>query len=340
MGEQDPSGDTHQHTKRVLVTGGAGFIGSHLVELLVAQGDDITVIDNLSTGRVSNLEAVIDRIRFIEADVSQGLPQISGEAFDEVYHLAAAVGVELVLKDPVGSIRSNVVETDAVLRFALDHGRARVLIASSSEVYGKPGTSVFSEDDDLLLGPTTVTRWSYAHAKAIDEHLALGYTQQHGLETVCCRFFNTVGPRQVGQYGMVLPRFVQACAQGTPLRVFGDGTQTRCFCDGRDVVRVLPALLRTPGCSGRIYNVGSDRPISILDLAHLVKATLGSESPIELVPYDEAYPQGFEDLRHRKPDLDRIRSAVGFEQHIPLKQTIRDLHAALCGADPIGRSAS
>ncbi len=340
MGAQDPSREQSGAPRRVLITGGAGFIGSHLVDTLLSLGDDITIIDNLSTGRIENLAHCKDQVRFIESSVSDALPTLAGERFDEIYHLAAAVGVELVLTDPVGSIHTNVNETYEVLQFAHDNGNARVLVASSSEVYGKPGTSVFSENDDLLLGSTETTRWSYAHAKALDEHLAIGFASQYGLDTVCCRFFNTVGPRQVGRYGMVLPRFVQAAHEGTPLRVFGDGTQTRCFCDGRDVVRVLPALLRTPGCSGRIYNVGSDRPISILDLAHLVKATLGSESPIELVPYDEAYPQGFEDLRHRKPDLDRIRSAVGFEQHIPLKQTIRDLHAALCGADPIGRSAS
>ncbi len=329
MGVQDPSNEQPGPPKRVLVTGGAGFIGSHLLDLLVANGDEVTIIDNLSTGRRSNLAGVSDKIRFIEASVSDGLPQLDGQHFDEIYHLAAAVGVELVLSDPIGSIRSNIIETDEVLRYALEHGNAKVLIASSSEVYGKPGTSVFSEGDDLLLGPTTVTRWSYAHAKAIDEHLALGYTQQHGLETVCCRFFNTVGPRQIGRYGMVLPRFVQAADAGENLRVFGDGTQTRCFCDARDVVRALPALLRTPGCTGRVYNIGSDHPIAIGELAEQVIETLGSGSSIELIPYDDAYPKGFEDLRHRKPDLDRIRGAIGFEPRYTLKQTIKDLHQQL-----------
>lgn len=332
MGEQHSSSEQSPRAKRVLVTGGAGFIGSHLVELLESHHDQISIIDNLSTGRRSNLERVIDRVRFIQADVSDGLAELGGERFDEIYHLAAAVGVDLVLSDPVGSIRSNVLETDAVLRYALDHGRAKVLVASSSEVYGKPGTSVFSENDDLLLGPTTVTRWSYAHAKAIDEHLAMGYTQQHGLETVCCRFFNTVGPRQIGRYGMVLPRFVEAADRGETLRVFGDGTQTRCFCDGRDVVRALPALLRAAARTEPVYNIGSDRPISIIDLAHLVVSTLDSQSTIELIPYDKAYPRGFEDLRHRKPDLDRIRKAVGFEQRFSLEQTILDLHAQQCAA--------
>lgn len=340
MGDPPPTTDRTATPKRVLVTGGAGFIGSHLVDLLVAQGDDITIIDNLSTGRRSNLAGVQGRVRFIEASVSDGLPLLEGERFDEIYHLAAAVGVELVLADPVGSIRSNIIETDEVLRYALEHGRSRVLVASSSEVYGKPGTSVFSENDDLLLGPTTVTRWSYAHAKAIDEHLALGYTQQHNLETVCCRFFNTVGPRQIGRYGMVLPRFVQAADDGEALKVFGDGTQTRCFCDARDVVRALPALLRTPGCTGRVYNIGSDRPITINDLACLVIETLGSSSAVEHIPYDRAYPPGFEDLRHRKPDLDRVRAAIDFQPRIELAQTIADLHAHLVGADTIGEGVA
>ena len=329
MGEKDTTHPTTHAPKRVLVTGGAGFIGSHLVEQLSARGDQITIIDNLSTGRLSNLSAVIDSIEFIEATVSQGLEQLGNREFDEIYHLAAAVGVELVLKDPIGSIRSNVIETDQLLDYALSNGLPSVLIASSSEVYGKPGTSVFSETDDLLLGPTTVTRWSYAHAKAIDEHLAIAYNQQHGLGTVICRFFNTVGPRQIGRYGMVLPRFVQAADTGEPLRVFGDGTQTRCFCDGRDVAETLPKLLSKPNCHGRVFNVGSDHPIQIIELANAVIKELGSRSSIERIPYEVAYPKGFEDLRHRKPDLDRIREAVGFKPRFTLEQTIRDLHTEM-----------
>lgn len=329
MGAQDQSSPTPGTPRRVLVTGGAGFIGSHLVEQLLKLGDEVTVIDNLSTGRIENLSAVRDRIRFIEASVSDGLPRLEHAEFDEVYHLAAAVGVELVLDDPVGSIRSNVIETDEVLRYALDHGKARVLIASSSEVYGKPGTSVFSENDDLLLGPTTMTRWSYAHAKALDEHLAIGYAQQYGLDALCCRFFNTVGPRQVGRYGMVLPRFVQAAYENAPLRVYGDGSQTRCFCDGRDVAHALPMLMRSESREHRVYNLGSDRPIAIHELAEMVIMTLGSKSSIEHVPYEQAYPKGFEDLRHRKPDLDRVRAAIGFSPSYTLNQTILDLHESM-----------
>lgn len=312
--------------RRALVTGGAGFIGSHLVELLAARGDRVTVIDNLSTGRRSNLDAVPGTVRFIEAGVARGLEGLdAGDTFDEIYHLAAAVGVELVLDDPIGSIRTNIHETDALLGYAQSHGSIPTLIASSSEVYGKPGTGVFSEDDDLLLGPTTVSRWSYAHAKAIDEHLALAYHRQHALPVVVCRFFNTVGPRQVGRYGMVLPRFVEAALSGAPLRVYGDGSQSRCFCDGRDVVTALPALLANPEAHGRVFNLGSDHPISIADLAQTVIDTLGSSSTITLVPYRDAYPEGFEDLRHRKPDLDRVRQAVGFTPRYPLTRTITDL---------------
>ncbi|MEX0876523.1 MAG: NAD-dependent epimerase/dehydratase family protein [Phycisphaerales bacterium] len=316
----------NQTGRRVLVTGGAGFIGSHLVEHLLAQGASVTIIDNLSTGRRSNLAPVIDRVDFIQADVSAGLTRLSAASdFDEIYHLAAAVGVELVLDDPIGSIKTNIHETDALLDFALAHGRPPVLIASSSEVYGKPAGAVFSENDDLILGPTTVTRWSYAHTKAIDEHLALAYHSKHGLPAVVCRFFNTVGPRQVGRYGMVLPRFVEAALANNPLSVFGDGSQSRCFCDARDVVVALPKLVRSQACHGRVFNIGSDQPITISALAQTVIETLGSSSTIEYVPYSDAYPAGFEDLRHRKPDLSRIREAIGFEPVHDLARTITDL---------------
>lgn len=313
-------------TKRVLVTGGAGFIGSHLVEHLLAQHCRVTIIDNLSTGRLSNLDTVINSVEFIEADVEPGLETLDdAHPFDAIYHLAAAVGVELVLDHPIESIKANIQETDALFDYAKDHGRPPTLIASSSEVYGKPNTGVFSEDDDLHFGPTTMTRWSYAHAKAIDEHLAIAYWKQHQLPTVICRFFNTVGPRQIGRYGMVLPRFVQAALASEPLRVFGDGSQSRCFCDVRDVIEILPKMIASPQCHGRVFNVGSDRPQTILDLAHTVTQALGSKSTVDLVPYGDAYPAGFEDLRHRKPNLDRIKTAVGFEPKIDLLTTIHDL---------------
>ncbi len=317
---------------RALVTGGAGFIGSHLVERLVGRGDDVTVVDDLSTGRRENLAAVEHGVRFIESDASSALGELAtGAPFDEIYHLAAAVGVDLVLSDPIGSIERNIDLTADVLRVAHEHGAPRVLVASSSEVYGKPGASVFSEDDDVHYGPTTTTRWSYACSKAIDEYLALAYHEHRGVPTVCVRLFNTVGPRQVGRYGMVLPRFVAAALEGAPLRVFGDGQQTRCFCDGRDVADVLPRLLAEPACHGRVFNLGSDEPITIAELADRVITVLGSASTIEKIPYDDAYPGGFEDLRHRKPDLSRIREAVGFKPTRALEDTIRDVAATMRG---------
>lgn len=316
--------------KRVLVTGGAGFIGSHLVERLVARGDRVTVIDNLSTGRESNLASVAGSVRLIQGDLSRVLASMGPEeTFDELYHLAAAVGVRLVLEDPIGSIETNVGGTSAALEFAQTHGKPRTLIASSSEVYGKPNTGVFSEEDDSLYGPTTTTRWSYAAAKALDEHLALAYDRLRDVPTTVCRFFNTVGPRQVGEYGMVVPNFVAAAMKNEPLTVYGDGEQSRCFCDVRDVADALPRLLETPGSRGRVFNVGSDTPVSIGELAELVVETLGSDSAIKKVPYSDAYPSGFEDLRQRRPDLTRVRDLIGFAPTIGLTQTVRDLAAQM-----------
>jgi len=324
-------------SRRVLVTGGAGFIGSHLIECLIARsggsGLDVTVIDDLSTGRRENLDVIAQAaerggatLRVIESDLVEAIPGLAaGEPFGTVFHLAAAVGVDLVLEDPVRAIEVNVESTSALLKHLAGHGCPPTVIASSSEVYGKPGTSVFSEDDDSLYGSTTVTRWSYAHAKALDEHLALGYHTTRGLPTVVARFFNTVGPRQRGRYGMVLPRFVGAAIEGKPLRVFGDGQQTRCFCDVRDVVPAVAALAETPACYGRVFNIGSDRPVSVRELGERVIEVLESPSGIELVPYEDAYAPGFEDLRHRRPDLSRVREAVGFEVRHTLEQTIRDV---------------
>ncbi|MEM7627944.1 MAG: NAD-dependent epimerase/dehydratase family protein [Planctomycetota bacterium] len=332
-----------------VVTGGAGFIGSHLTEHLLARGDTVWVIDNLSTGRDANLDdaraAAGDRLRVINADVARGLEQIPpGAPIAEVYHLAAAVGVDLVLREPIESIEVNIGRTLDVLRFAQARGNLPTLIASSSEVYGKPGTTVFSEDDDVVYGPTTVTRWSYAATKAIDEYLALAFCNQRDLPAVVVRFFNTVGPRQVGDYGMVLPRFVRSALAGEPLRVFGDGQQTRCFCDVRDVRDALPKLLARPECAGRVFNLGSDLETTIADLAETVVTTLESPSSIDRVPYADAYPAGFEDLRHRRPDLRRVREAIGFEPRVTLDQTVRDIartiRAERPGASPSPSGAS
>jgi len=326
-----PEGSTtsrrERSPRRVLVTGGAGFIGSHLVASLAARGDEVVVIDNLTTGRADNLAPCADRITLIESGVADALASMApgDRAFDRVYHLAAAVGVDLVLNQPIDAIRANIFETDALLSFVASNGSPPTLIASSSEIYGKPGTSVFNEDDDVLYGPTSVTRWSYAYSKGIDEYLALAYARTGGVRAVIARFFNTVGPRQVGAYGMVLPRFVGAALRNEPLRVFGDGRQTRCFCDVRDVTRVLPELLDEPGAYGRVFNVGSDEPISIADLARRVIRVLGSASSIEFVAYADAYTDGFEDLRHRRPDLSRLRACVGFTPRHTLDDTIRDI---------------
>lgn len=320
--------------RRTLVTGGAGFIGSHLADHLLARGDHVTVIDDLSTGRRENLPASHARLHFVHADLRDALARLGpSDTFHEVYHLAAAVGVKLVIAEPIRSIETNIDQAAALLAFAASHGPggrpAPTLIASSSEVYGKGSRTPFSEDDDVVYGPTTVARWSYACSKAVDEYLALAYHARHALPAVVVRFFNTVGPRQRGDYGMVLPRFVAAALDGRPLDVYGDGRQSRCFCDARDAAPALPRLLATPGAHGRVFNLGSDRPISIADLARLTISVLGSRSSPRLVPYVQAYGPGFEDLHERRPDLARLREAIGFAPAITLEQTIRDIAAWL-----------
>ncbi|MHC4908513.1 MAG: NAD-dependent epimerase/dehydratase family protein [Planctomycetota bacterium] len=312
-----------------LVTGGAGFIGSHLVEALVRRGKRVVVIDDLSTGRMENLAGVDpSRVYVHRTTVTDGLSAYCPGDFDQIYHLAAAVGVRLVIAEPVHTIETNIGETSAVLEHAAQ-AKTPTLIASTSEVYGKSTRTPFAEDDDVVYGATTLSRWSYAASKAIDEYLALARSRTDGLPAVIARFFNTVGPRQVGHYGMVLPRFVEAALLGEPLQVYGDGEQSRCFCDVRDVVELLPAMLETTACHGRVFNVGTDEAISIAGLADLVRETLGSSSAIEFVSYDDAFGPGFDDLRHRIPDLTRIRAATGFQARITLRQTILDLAADL-----------
>lgn len=323
--------------RRSLVTGGAGFIGSHLCDALIALGDHVTVVDDLSTGRLANLAAHEGnpRLRFVRSDLAAALGGVlAGEAFDRVYHLAAAVGVKRIVERPIESIETNILQTSALLAWAADHGRRGAalpptLIASSSEVYGKGVRTPFRETDDCLYGPTTALRWSYACSKAMDEYLALAYHQRSGLPVVIARFFNTVGPRQVGDYGMVLPNFVSAVRRGESPAVFGDGKQSRCFCDARDIAPALPRLLDAPRCHGRIFNIGSDRPITILGLARMVADVLGSSIAPRLVPYDEAYGPGFEDLHERRPDLARVRDAIGFAPAYTLEETIRDLAASM-----------
>lgn len=333
--DESPAG---RPARRTLVTGGSGFIGSHLVSLLLERGDDVTVIDNLSTGRRGNLPPRRDRLRFIEADLSHALNAFGpGERFDEIYHLAAAVGVKLVTDDPILAVETNVGRTLDLLRFALgracDGGHSRMLVVSSSEVYGKGSKSPFSEDDDVVYGPTTIARWCYGCSKAIDEYLAMAFQRRDGLPVSIVRLFNTVGPGQVGDYGMVLPRFVRAALDGTPLEVYGDGMQTRCFCDVRDVAGAMPRVLASHETVGRVFNLGSDRSITIRELAELVVRTLGSASSIRTVPYERAYSPGFEDLRDRRPDLTRIRAAIGWNPGITLERTIRDLAETMTRSD-------
>jgi UDP-glucose 4-epimerase len=314
--------------KTILITGGAGFIGSHLSERLVAEGHRVIVVDDLSTGRLGNLRDVAEQIHFIEADVLEGLDELRDVSLDEIYHLAAAVGVRLVVEEPIRTIETNVEKTSELLRWAARRG-VPTLIASSSEVYGKSDRLPFAESDDVIYGSTESPRWSYALSKAIDEYLALAYQRRHGLPVVVARFFNTVGPRQIGAYGMVVPRFVRAAMRNEDLTIYGDGSQTRCFCDVRDVARVLPVLARHSECHGRVFNVGSDRRISIADLASLIIDTLGSDSACRFITYEEAYGPNFEDLQDREPDLTRLREACGFEPTISLEQTIRDLAAQM-----------
>ena len=319
-------------TRTILVTGGAGFIGSHLVERLLARGDGVVVVDDLSTGSEDNLavarEAAGDRLRFVRCSVSEAAQRGDLGRFDAVHHLAAAVGVRRVMERPVESLETNVLETSAAVRIAL-RDRCPLLLASSSEVYGKAGKLPFAEDDDVVYGPTSMTRWSYGCSKALDEYMGLAAHREHALPVVVARIFNTVGPRQIGRWGMVLPRFVGAALADRPLEVHGDGAQSRCFADVRDVAGGLERLLDLPAAAGRVFNIGGDRSITMRALAELVVAQLRSASPIVHVPYASAFGEGFEDLRARQPDLARIRAAIGFESGIPLERTIDDLAAVI-----------
>jgi UDP-glucose 4-epimerase len=315
-----------------LVTGGAGFIGSHLCEALAACGSAVVAVDDLSTGLAANLDRALasGRVEFIEGTVSAVLPALAGRRFDGVFHLAAAVGVRLVVEDPAAAAETNIRETMAALDFARRTG-SPFLLASSSEVYGKGVRAPFGEDDDLVFGPPTVSRWSYGLSKAIDEHLALASGARDGLPVTVARLFNTVGPRQRGRFGMVLPRFVDAALAGEPLEVHGSGRQVRCFCDVRDVVGALRRMIDSPACRGRVLNVGSDRPVTIDDLAAAVLRVTGATGGIRRVPHSEVFGTAFEDLAIRVPDVSAIRAAIGFEPAIPLDTTIADVAASLAG---------
>ncbi len=309
----------------VLVTGGAGFIGAHLVERLLKAGQTVVVIDDLSTGSLDNLAAVRadPRLRFIQAKISDcaELPGLAAEA-EFIFHLAATVGVELVVQSALHVLEASFHETEMLLRAAAQNSTP-LLLTSTSEVYGKSAKPEFSEDDDLLIGPPTHSRWSYASAKLTDEFLALAYAREQKLPVTIARLFNTVGPRQTGRYGMVLPRFIASARAGEPLKVYGDGAQSRCFCLVHDVVEALVRLQQCAAARGEIFNIGGTEEVSILELAQLVVATLGSKSKIKLVPYDQAYAPGFDDLRRRKPRVEKLECCVGFKPKTTLREIIQ-----------------
>jgi UDP-glucose 4-epimerase len=310
-----------------LVTGGAGFIGSHLVERLLADGMSVCVVDDLSTGAVRNLDAVRShpQLHLYLDDIRNGplLTELVDRA-DVVYHLAAAVGVKLIVEDPVRTIETNIHGTEMVLERCA-RKRKTVLLASTSEVYGKGQNEKFSEEHDLVFGATTKGRWSYGCSKAIDEFLALAYHRSRGLPVVVARFFNIVGPRQVGHYGMVLPRFVQQALQGGPITVYGDGQQVRCFMHVRDLMDAVLALMGTEKAIGQIFNVGSDQPVTIEGLARRVQQLVNPAAQIIHIPYDEAYAKGFEDIRYRVPDVTKLSQTVRFQPRYNLDRILLDV---------------
>lgn len=309
---------------RALITGGAGFIGSQLAEALLENGEAVTVVDDLSTGRFENVERLTEDPRFqavIETITNETVMDRLVSECDILYHLAAAVGVELIVKSPVHTIETNVMGTDIVLRTARRY-RKKVLIASTSEIYGKSEGTPYKEDDDRLLGPTTRSRWSYSASKALDEFLALAYHKEMGLPVVIFRLFNTVGPRQRGRYGMVVPRFVKQALANDMITVYGDGKQSRCFCNVRDAVRAIISLAENPAAEGEVFNIGSTDEITILDLARYIKEKTRSRSEIVLVPYEEATAPGFEDMRRRVPDISKIQRAIGWRPIIGLDETL------------------
>jgi UDP-glucose 4-epimerase len=310
-----------------LITGGAGFIGSHLADYLLERGEKVVVIDNLSTGRYGNIEHLEGRSGFqcyIDDVRHESLIDELIRQCDRVYHLAAAVGVRLIIDKPTESLINNIVSTERVLSSASRY-RKPVLITSTSEVYGKSKKDAFSEGDDRIMGSTDKARWGYANSKATDEFLAMAYYQETRLPVSIVRLFNTVGPRQTGEYGMVVPNFVSQALRGVPLTVHGNGEQSRCFCHVKDVVPALAELLTRPVAFGKVYNIGSDKEVSIRGLAELVLKATGSKSEIRRIPYSEAYPSGFEDMQRRVPDITRIHSLIGFRPARSLETILADV---------------
>jgi UDP-glucose 4-epimerase len=312
---------------RFLITGGAGFIGSHLADELISRGHRVHVLDDLSTGSIDNIQHLKGQEEFgytIDSATNERLMAELVDAADVVYHLAAAVGVELIVESPVQAIETNVHATEVLLAQA-SKKKKPVFVASTSEVYGKSTALPFAEDGDLVLGSTDTGRWAYACSKAIDEFLAIAYWRERGLPTVVGRLFNTVGPRQTGRYGMVIPRLVRQALAGEPLTVHGDGSQRRCFCHVQDVVVALADLMTRRDVYGEVFNIGAVEEVTILDLAERIRELTGSDSEITLIPYEEAYAQGFEDMHRRIPDTDKIRDAIGWEPKRDLREIIADV---------------
>jgi UDP-glucose 4-epimerase len=310
---------------KALITGGAGFIGSHLGEYLISLGHQVAAIDDLSTGRLENIQALARNPRFhlaIDTITNEVVMDRLASECDVIYHLAAAVGVEMIVRSPVHTIETNIMGSAAVFRVA-NRYRRKVVLTSTSEIYGKSDKVPFAEDDDRVLGPTTRSRWSYSTSKAVDEFLALAYHKERALPVLIVRLFNTIGPRQTGRYGMVVPRFVGQALAGQPLTVYGDGTQSRCFADVRDVVRGIVALADCPAADGQVVNLGSTREVTITELARLVLQLTASRSPIAQVPYEQAYEAGFEDMQRRVPDVGKVKRLIGWQAEIPLEETIR-----------------
>jgi UDP-glucose 4-epimerase len=312
---------------KCLVTGGAGFIGSHLVDELLARNDDVCIIDDLSTGSIENIQHLKGRKGFqyvIDSVFNRPLMAELTDDADVIFHLAAAVGVRVIVESPVRTIETNVRGSEIVLDLA-SKKKKPVVVFSTSEAYGKSNQERFAETDDLVLGPTTKSRWSYAASKIIDEFLALAYWKERGVPVTIIRLFNTVGPRQTGRYGMVIPRFVDQALEGRPITVFGDGKQTRTFCHVRDTVGAIVNLVGNPRAVGEIFNIGGTEEISIEDLAHRVKDFLKSSSSITYIPYGEAYEEGFEDMRRRVPDIRKIQALIGYQPRLTLDDVISEV---------------